>query len=51
MRKYLIIAAAVLLAGCSKDGDIIYVPDPNEEAASTAPLVTVIYDANALGRR
>lgn len=49
MRKYLIILAVLLLAACTKDGDTIYVPDPNEEAASTAPLVTVIYDADALG--
>ena len=50
MRKYLIIAA-LLLAACTKDGDTIYVADPNEEEASTAPLVTVIYDADALGDR
>lgn len=49
MRKYLIIVAVLLLAACTKDGDTIYVPDPNEEAASTASLVTVIYDADALG--
>ena len=49
MRKYLIIAAAMLLVSCSKDGNTIFVPDPNEEKASTAPLVTVVYDANALG--
>jgi len=50
MQKLLILLAAVLLiVGCTKDGDTIYKPDPNEEAASTAPLITVIYDANALG--
>lgn len=42
------ILAGVLVA-CTKEGDTIYLPDPNEEAASTVPLVTVIYDANALG--
>lgn len=39
------------IVACTKDGDTIYVADPNEESASTAPLVTVIYDANALGDR
>lgn len=34
---------------CSKDGDIIYLPDPNEQKASTAPLVTVVYDAEGVG--
>lgn len=42
-------AAILLLAACTKEGNTIYLPDPNEEQASTAPLVTVIYDANALG--
>ena len=41
----------LLLFSCTKEGDTIYLPDPNEEKASTAPLVTVIYDANALGDR
>ncbi len=44
--------AAILtgvLVACTKEGDTIYLPDPNEETASTRPLVTVIYDANALG--
>lgn len=49
MRKSLVIAAVVLAAGCTKEGDTIYLPDPNEEAASATPLVTVIYDVNALG--
>jgi len=39
------------IVACTKDGDTIYVADPNEESASTAPLVTIIYDANALGDR
>lgn len=42
-------AAVLLLAACTKDGDTIYLPDPNEEAPSRLPLVTVIYDVNALG--
>ena len=50
MKKVFELLVAVLfLTACTKDGDTIYVPDPNEEAASDAPLVTVIYDANALG--
>ena len=50
MQKFFALFTAVLLlTGCTKDGDTIYVPDPNEEAASNAPLVTVIYDADALG--
>lgn len=40
----------VFLTSCTKDGDTIYQTDP-EDQASTAPLVTVIYDPNALGDR
>lgn len=36
------------LASCTKDGDTILLPDP-DDAPSTAPLVTVFYDPNALG--
>jgi len=42
---------AILLTACTKDGSTIYMPDPNEEAASTAPLVTVIYGPGDLGDR
>ena len=50
MQKHILLLAAVLLAAaCKKDGDTIYLPDPTEEKASATPLVTVIYDANALG--
>ena len=38
----------LLMSACTKDGDTIYQPDP-ADAASTAPLITVIYDANGLG--
>lgn len=53
MKLYKIhITATILLAtmfvACTKDGDTIYVPDPTD-AASTTPLVTVIYDPDALG--
>ncbi len=37
-------------ASCTKDGDVIYQTDPADQA-STAPLVSVIYDPNALGDR
>ena len=39
----LMMAILALLAACSKDGDTIYQPDPDEPKASTAPIVTVIY--------
>lgn len=38
-----------VLTSCSKDGDTIFLPDPAERQASTAPLVTVIYDAEGVG--
>ncbi len=44
---YLIINIWMLVA-CTKDGDVIYQPDPADQA-STTPLVTVIYDPNAVG--
>lgn len=43
--------AAMLAAACTKEGDTVYMPDPNEEAASTAPLITVIYGPDDLGDR
>ena len=42
-------ATALVVAACTKEGDTICLPDPNEEPANTTPLVTVIYDVNALG--
>ena len=48
MQKYFVwLAAALLGTACTKDGDTIYLPDPNEEQASSAPLVTVIYGGNS----
>jgi len=44
-------AVILLWSSCTKEGDTIYLPDPNEETANTEPLVTVIYDADALGDR
>ena len=45
-----LILGSLFFASCTKDGDTIYEPDP-EDHSSTAPLVTVIYDPNALGDR
>ena len=49
-RAALLLSFSLLLviAACTKEGDTIYQPDP-ADSASTAPLVTVIYDPNALG--
>ena len=50
MRKKLLLTLAVslLLTCCTKEGDIIYQTAPDDVAAVT-PLVTVIYDPNAVG--
>ena len=44
----LILAASLLLTCCTKEGDVIYQTDP-ADAPSAKPLVTVIYDPNAVG--
>ena len=44
----LVLAASLLLTCCAKEGDVIYQTDP-ADAPSTTPLVTVIYDPNAVG--
>lgn len=48
--KGLLMSATLLLtlASCTKEGDVIYETDPND-VAPTTPLVTVIYDPNAVG--
>ena len=48
--SYLLIIVTLLLAltGCTKGGDVVCQTDPADQA-STAPIVTVLYDANALG--
>ena len=52
MKRWIIALLSVLMfAACTKDGDTIYQPDPDEPKASTAPLVTVIYGKDALGDR
>ena len=49
MKKIIpILAAMLLLAACTKEGDVIYQTDP-ADAPSAKPLVTVIYDPNAVG--
>lgn len=47
----LLAVVSLLLVSCTKEGNTIYLPDPDEEAASTAPLVTVIYGPGDLGDR
>lgn len=48
LHNYLTITTLLLaLTGCT-GGDVIYQTDPTDKA-STAPIVTVLYDANALG--
>lgn len=43
MRKFIqILTTLMLFTACTKEGDIIYQPDPADQA-SRAPLVTVIY--------
>ena len=46
-----LLAAVMMPAACTREGNIIYEPDPDEPMASTAPLVTVIYNKDGLGDR
>ena len=46
-----VLLASLLLTGCTKEGDTIYQPNPNEEQPATTPFVTVIYGPNGLGDR
>ena len=48
-RYVLLFSMLLLLASCTKEGDTIYLPDPNEPTLSTAPLVTVVYDTEGVG--
>jgi len=43
-----IILLAAVMTSCTKGGNTIEVPDPSD-APSTKPLVTVVYDPDALG--
>ncbi len=45
-----IICGVILFTCCSDDNDVIHELDPNDQP-STAPIVTVLYDANGLGDR
>ena len=45
------LATILAFVACTKEGDTIYQPNPDEEKPSTAPLVTVIYGPNGLGDR
>ena len=45
----LLLMLTTMLVGCTKDPIIL--PNPNEEQASSAPLVIVIYGPNSLGDR
>lgn len=45
------LSVVMMLSACTKAGNIIYVPDPDEPMASTAPIVTVIYGQDGLGDR
>ena len=45
------LATILAFVACTKEGDTIYQPNPDEEQPSTAPLVTVIYGPNGLGDR
>lgn len=49
--SFIILLAVMLLTCCTKEGDTIYQPNPNEEQPATTPLVTVIYGPNGLGDR
>ncbi|MBR2203852.1 MAG: hypothetical protein IJ914_06650 [Prevotella sp.] len=52
-KTYLWMLAVIFIYGlgvsCSTEGDVVYLPDPEEQKASTAPLVTVVYDADGVG--
>ena len=50
-RWYIALLSVLIFASCTKEGNTIYQPDPDEPKASTAPLVTVIYGKDALGDR
>ena len=43
-----IMAFLMVFAACTKEGSVIYVPDPDDQSDGS-PLVTVIYDPGALG--
>lgn len=48
-RVSLLLLLLAALTSCSTEGDIVYQPDPNEQKASTVPLVIVVYDGDGVG--
>ena len=46
----MIVVAMLCLSGCTQEGDTIYQPPP-EDLPAQSPLVTVVYDPDALGDR
>ena len=48
---HLLLAAALALAGCAGQDEVVGVPDPAYEPVSTTPLVTVVFGQNGLGDR
>lgn len=53
LKRYslLIMVLYAVMLSCSRDVNTIYCHDPEEPLPSTAPLVTVIYNSDALGDR
>ena len=48
----IVITLVTLLCSCDKgDPTLVVLPDPSDPVPNTAPLVTVLYDPNALGDR
>lgn len=47
---YTVVTLVTLLWSCD-EGETVVMPNPDDPVASTAPLVTVIYDPDALGDR
>ncbi len=48
----IVITLVTLLCSCDKgDTTMMILTDPNDPAPNTSPLVTVLYDPNALGDR
>ena len=46
-----LLSVILLLVACTKEGNTVYLPNPDEEQPASTPLVTVIYDVNGLGDR
>ena len=51
LAAFFFVLILLALVSCTKEGNTIYLPNPDEEQPSTAPLVTVIYGPNGLGDR